>query len=153
MQRDIDTMLAAAPTLRGAHAGVLAIDTKTGTPLYQRNSDDTFRPASTLKLVVGSAALDKLGPDFRFTTSAALTNVSGQTSTLPRLVVTAGADPFLMPGDLDGLVAAAAKAGIGSQAIVQIESPFASFPPYPDGWTWDDFAYGYAPRRHELHPR
>ncbi len=146
LQRDIDALLAAAPTLRGAHVGLLAIDTKTGAPLYQRNADDAFRPASTLKLVVGSAALDKLGPDFHFTTSAALTNVSGQTATLPRLVVTAGADPFLMPADLDGLVAAATKAGIGTQAIVQIVSPFASFPPYPDGWTWDDFAYAYAAR-------
>jgi D-alanyl-D-alanine carboxypeptidase/D-alanyl-D-alanine-endopeptidase (penicillin-binding protein 4) len=114
---------------------LLAIDTKTGTPLYQRNAGDAFRPASTLKLVVGSAALDKLGSDFHFTTSAALTNVSGQTSTLPRLVVTPGADPFLVPGDLDALVAAAGKAGIGTQALLEIDSPFRSIPTAGRGTT------------------
>ena len=36
---------------------------------YERDADDEFQPASTLKLLVGSVALEKLGSTYRFTTS------------------------------------------------------------------------------------
>lgn len=59
---DLDAILAANPTIRGAHVGIRAVDTKTNAVLYSRSGDDEFQPASTLKLLVGSAAIEKLGP-------------------------------------------------------------------------------------------
>ena len=65
---NVDIALASGKALRGAHVGIYAIDARDGRVLYERNQDDAFQPASTFKLLVGSAALDKLGPDFRFRT-------------------------------------------------------------------------------------
>ena len=66
---NIDVTLAGAATLRGAHIGLYAIDARDGHVLYERNADDAFQPASSLKLLVGSAALERLGPDYRFRTT------------------------------------------------------------------------------------
>jgi D-alanyl-D-alanine carboxypeptidase/D-alanyl-D-alanine-endopeptidase (penicillin-binding protein 4) len=72
LRADLDAMLANAPALRGAHYGVYAVDTATGALLYARGGDAEIQPASTFKLVVGSAALDRLGPQFRFRTTLSL---------------------------------------------------------------------------------
>src|SRR6185312_8682308 len=61
--------LFAAPTLHQAHAGALVVDAATGATLYSRNPNAAFIPASTMKLIVGSAALDILGDTFSFTTT------------------------------------------------------------------------------------
>ena len=72
LRTGVDSELANATALRGAHAGIYAIDARDGRVLYARNADDAFQPASALKLLVGSAALDKLGRDFRFRTRATI---------------------------------------------------------------------------------
>ena len=43
----------AAPVLSGAHVGLLAVDADTGAPIVAYNADDSFVPASTMKLLVG----------------------------------------------------------------------------------------------------
>ena len=45
------------------------IQTEDGLTLYEKNSDKNFIPASTLKLVTTSVALNKLGPGFQYVTS------------------------------------------------------------------------------------
>jgi D-alanyl-D-alanine carboxypeptidase len=59
----------AAPVLSGAHVGLLAVDADTGAPIAAYNADDSFVPASTMKLLVGSAALARLDPSFAYVTS------------------------------------------------------------------------------------
>ncbi len=41
---------------------------ESGHVLYSNNGEKMIRPASTHKLLVSAAALDLLGPDYRFTT-------------------------------------------------------------------------------------
>jgi D-alanyl-D-alanine carboxypeptidase/D-alanyl-D-alanine-endopeptidase (penicillin-binding protein 4) len=137
LQHDLDAMLDGATTIRGAHVGVLAIDTRTAVPIYLRNADDAFQPASTLKLVVGSAALDKLGTAFRFTTQ-------GYASAAGRaILLLAGGDPFLTTADLGGFAEAVAKLGVPRLALAVDASRYDS-QAHALGWTWDDFAYSYA---------
>lgn len=142
---DLDAMLAseATGTLRGAHVGVYAIDTASGAVLYARAADDEFQPASTLKLVVGSAALEKLGAAHRFHT--ALVAVGDGPAT--RLVLRAGGDPLLSKDDLDRAIATVAASGIGplSRDLAIDDSRYDRVA-YPAGWTWDDFPYAYAPK-------
>ena len=139
--RDLDAMLAAAPTLRGAHVGLLVLETRSGAELYARNADDAFMPASTFKLLTGSAALALLGPAHRFRTEALLDRAHAQ------LVLRGGGDALLQAADLDAM----ARALRGSGGIPPIErvivdaSAFESAP-YPPGWSWDDFPYAYAAR-------
>jgi D-alanyl-D-alanine carboxypeptidase/D-alanyl-D-alanine-endopeptidase (penicillin-binding protein 4) len=137
LQRDLDAMLDSAATIRGAHVGVLAIDTKSGVPIYQRNAEDAFQPASTLKLVVGSAALDRLGTAFHFTTQ-------GYASAASRaILLLAGGDPFLTTADLGGFAEAVAKQGV-PRLVFALDASRYDSQAHAMGWTWDDFAYGYA---------
>jgi D-alanyl-D-alanine carboxypeptidase/D-alanyl-D-alanine-endopeptidase (penicillin-binding protein 4) len=157
LQRDLDATLTGAPALRGAHAGVLVSDARTGATLYGRNADDEFQPASTFKLVVGSAALEKLGEDYRFRTTASLARVGKLPGSVRNgvlrgaLVVRGGGDPFLSVRDLDNLALAIAQRGIKHiRGPLLIDASRYDRAPYPPGWTWDDFTYDYAAKASAL---
>ena len=62
----IDSVTSAAP-LHRTHWGVLAVAAD-GTRLVELNADKLFITASNLKVVSTAAALDLLGPDYRFRT-------------------------------------------------------------------------------------
>ncbi len=142
----VDAALAGAKTLRGAHAGILAVDARDGRVLYERNADDLFQPASTFKLLVGSAALDKLGPDFRFRTDVLANGTVAGGVLDGELVLRGGGDPFLNAADLEAAAAAVASAGITRVARgVSVDDSHFETPGYLPGWSWDDFAYYYAP--------
>ena len=147
LARDLDAQLGAAPTLKGAHLGVLAIDARDGTVLYARNPDDALMPASTFKLLTGSAALDRLGPAFRFRTTAAIDGTLAGGVVHGRLVVRGGGDPLLRAADLEDLAATLARSGITKIAgPLEIDASYFADPPYMPGWSWDDFPYYYAPK-------
>jgi D-alanyl-D-alanine carboxypeptidase/D-alanyl-D-alanine-endopeptidase (penicillin-binding protein 4) len=137
LRRDLDAMLVNAPAIHGAHIGVLAVDTKSGSPLYERNAGDAFQPASTLKLVVGSAALEKLGPAFHFTTRGYVAASS------PAILLLGGGDPFLTTADLSAFADSIAQLRLPSVSLAVAAGRYDAQPHAP-GWTWDDFAYDYA---------
>jgi D-alanyl-D-alanine carboxypeptidase/D-alanyl-D-alanine-endopeptidase (penicillin-binding protein 4) len=138
LDADLDALLEGSAALRGAHAGVVALDTASGAVLYARHADDAFQPASTLKLVAGSAALDRLGPAFRF--RSALERVADG-SRPASFVFRMGGDPTLSPADLAGAADAVAAGPVGA---VYVDDSAFERAPYPAGWTWDDFGEDYA---------
>ncbi|MDB5073662.1 MAG: dac, partial [Candidatus Eremiobacteraeota bacterium] len=142
---NVDAALAGAKVLRGAHVGIYAI-ARDGRVLYRRNADDLFQPASTFKLLVGSAALDTLGASFRFRTEAVANGAVEDGKLNGALVLRGGGDPFLNAADLDAAAAAVANAGITrvSGGLLIDDSHFEP-PGYLPGWNWDDFSYYYAP--------
>jgi D-alanyl-D-alanine carboxypeptidase/D-alanyl-D-alanine-endopeptidase (penicillin-binding protein 4) len=147
LRADLDALFAADPGVRGAHAGLLAVDPRDGTVLYERLADEAFVPASTLKLLVGAAALAQLGAGYRFHTVALLSAVPVAGVERGPIVVQGGGDPLLGAADLDGLAAAAYAAGVRSFAgapAVSVDDSLFERAPYPPGWVWDDFPYGYA---------
>ncbi len=141
LDADLDATLAMAPGLRGAHVGVLAVDTATGNVLYERHADEAFQPASTLKLLVGSVALDRLTPAFAWTTTAAL-RAPASAASAPDAVLFPSGDPTLATRDLDDAAAALPVSKIGN---VLIDDSAFDDRPYAAGWTWDDFGEDYAP--------
>ncbi len=146
LDANVDIALASGKALRGAHVGVYAIDARDGRLLYERNQDDAFQPASTFKLLVGSAALDKLGPNFRFRTDVVAGGDVANGVLQGELVLRGGGDPFLNAKDLDAAAAAVAAAGIvRATGGVRIDDAHFEAPGYLPGWNWDDFAYYYAP--------
>ncbi len=64
----IDAILS-RPPMDGVHWGVLLVDAETGGILYERNAHLRFVPASNMKIPVTAAALDRLGPEFRYRTA------------------------------------------------------------------------------------
>lgn len=67
-----DTARQIEKLLRGPlRVGVTAIyvaNAKTGAPLFAVNADDALNPASNIKMLSTAAALDLMGPDFRYAT-------------------------------------------------------------------------------------
>jgi D-alanyl-D-alanine carboxypeptidase/D-alanyl-D-alanine-endopeptidase (penicillin-binding protein 4) len=139
LARDLDGLLTSAATLRGAHVGLLVIESRSGEALYARNADDAFVPASTLKLLTGSVALTQLTPRFRFQTQALLDAADAT------LYVRGGGDPLLRAADVDALAQSVRAAGIHALvAGVKIDASASEAARYPPGWSWDDFPYDYA---------
>ncbi|HEY5426748.1 MAG TPA: D-alanyl-D-alanine carboxypeptidase/D-alanyl-D-alanine-endopeptidase [Candidatus Tumulicola sp.] len=143
-QSPIDAALA-TKTLAGAHVGVLAVDAASGAVLYARNPDDDFVPASTLKLVVGSAAIARLGVSFRFTTTVASAGSIANGTLQGDLYLRGGGDAQLSLEDLDAAAAAVTAAGLRhvSGAVVGDATRYDA-PRYPPGWSIDDIPYEYA---------
>ena len=123
-----------AATLRGAQIGFLAVDTMRGKTLNQRNPDQEFIPASNFKLIVGSTALEKLGPAFAFRTQVLRDGTT--------LYLRGGGDPLLSIAELQSAARTSADATIGN-----VVTDISYFEPqgYLPGWAWDDFPYYYSP--------
>lgn len=82
------------PDYAAARWGVLVADAQTGEPVYARNADRLFTPASTTKLYTCAAALVALGPDHTFTTKVVRRGDVGLSGTLKGdLILVASGDP------------------------------------------------------------
>jgi D-alanyl-D-alanine carboxypeptidase/D-alanyl-D-alanine-endopeptidase (penicillin-binding protein 4) len=146
LRSKLATAFASAAAIRGAHVGFYAVDARDGSPLYARTPDDEYMPASTLKLLVGSVALARLGTQFRFHSQAFVTGSLTDGVQDGPLVLRGGGDPFLRSADLADLAGAVAAAGVKRIAGgVRIDSSYFDARPYPPGWVWDDFPFYYAP--------
>ncbi|MCA1628165.1 MAG: D-alanyl-D-alanine carboxypeptidase/D-alanyl-D-alanine-endopeptidase [Acidobacteria bacterium] len=55
---------------KAARWGILVVSLRDGRTLYARNQEELFVPASNMKLYTTAAALELLGPDYRWRTSA-----------------------------------------------------------------------------------
>lgn len=53
------------------HTGVMVVDLDTGATLFEHRADETFNPASVTKAVTTAAAMEALGPGYKFKTRIA----------------------------------------------------------------------------------
>jgi len=141
---DIDALLRDAPALRGAHSGLLLVDVQTGAVLYARNADDAFIPASTLKLLTGSAALETLGTAFRFRTEAYVTDPVESGFLRGTLHVRGSGDTLIDDSALHDLAVTLRAAGIRRISGGVHGDRVPGEQRYLPGWSWDDFPYDYA---------
>ena len=117
----------------GRNAVVFVVDERDRV-LVDVDGGKSFLPASTIKLFTAFAALDELGPDFRFQTRFFLDG--------DELVVRGLGDPFLVSEELDVIVAALARrlAGRKLTGIVVDDSYFAPEVRIPGvGRTWNPY--------------
>lgn len=90
----------ADPALPRAFWGITVVDVASGRVIASRNADLNLMPASTLKLVTTAAALDALGPDFRYTTTLHHVGPEARGGTLSGDLVLRGAgDPSFGSSD------------------------------------------------------
>jgi D-alanyl-D-alanine carboxypeptidase/D-alanyl-D-alanine-endopeptidase (penicillin-binding protein 4) len=142
LARDLDRIVAAAPTLAAAHVGLLVANAADGRVLVARNADQAFQTASTLKLLTGSAALERLGPDYRFATTLLRAPLPGGGDVL---ILHGGGDPLLHYADLDAAADAARAAGVSRAAVMLDESHDDPAGRRGPGWSFDDALAYYAP--------
>jgi serine-type D-Ala-D-Ala carboxypeptidase/endopeptidase (penicillin-binding protein 4) len=62
------SQVVSGPALSSARVGVLVTSLDTGQEIYASGADELLNPASNVKLFTASAALARLGPEFRFDT-------------------------------------------------------------------------------------
>ena len=133
-----------APALRGAYVGLLAIDTVRGTMLYSRNADDAFTPGSTFKLLVGSAALQNLGPDFRFVTTLASDAPPKDGVLSGNLYLHGGGNAHLSAADLHAAALAAFSRRHSARRWRDVvDASHYDAQSFAPGWTVDDLPYEY----------
>ncbi len=95
LRNPIDRLLD-AKSFKNGFWGVHVVDIESGHVLYARNAGKSFVPASNTKLYTTAAALDLLGPDYRFETSLYIDGTVDDKGVLDgNLIVRGGADPTL----------------------------------------------------------
>jgi D-alanyl-D-alanine carboxypeptidase/D-alanyl-D-alanine-endopeptidase (penicillin-binding protein 4) len=125
----------------------------TGRVLFEENAHKLVRPASNMKLYTIATALDRLTPDFRFTTSVYARSKPDNDGVLKDdLTIYGRGDPSLAArfnkGDyvkgIDELAARIAAAGIKRiDGDLIGDETFFSGPPYGSGWEWEDLTWYY----------
>jgi D-alanyl-D-alanine carboxypeptidase/D-alanyl-D-alanine-endopeptidase (penicillin-binding protein 4) len=93
----------------GGHVGAAVVDVDTSATLGAADEHRALNPASNTKILTAAAALDKLGPDFRFTT-ALFGRVEG--GRVAPLVLRGDGDPSLRTQDLWQLASALRQLGV-----------------------------------------
>eukprot|EP01034_Spumella_vulgaris_P015225 gene15225-19443_t len=110
-EQALDQLLA-DPALAGASVSLMVRDARSGNTLYQHNPRTRLVPASSLKLLTTAAAMDVLGPQYRFSTQL-LSNGSQQgTRLLGNLYLRGLGDPTIQWADYQALAASLAAQGI-----------------------------------------
>ena len=146
LRLDLDQILA-DPRVDGSHAGVVVRDPETDEVLYSRQADDRATPASNMKLLTSAAALEALGPDYRFRTEV-LTSAEQQGAVLQGdLHLRGTGDPTVLAADYDALAARIAESGIREvQGKVLADATWFDDVQLGTGWAWDDEPYYYSAR-------
>lgn len=136
--------LTTMPAIRGAHLGFYAVSTSTGAVLYARAADQGFVPASTLKTITGSVALDRLGPQFRFQTTV-LGDAGSDGDVHGDIVLRGGGDPLLSARDLDAAAAALAASGVDTiEGGIALDLSAFDREPFAPGWMIEDLPFDYS---------
>ncbi|MEQ9811413.1 MAG: D-alanyl-D-alanine carboxypeptidase/D-alanyl-D-alanine-endopeptidase [Azospirillaceae bacterium] len=97
-----------------ARVGYVVFDLETGERLAERDADGLFIPASVIKLPTAIAALDILGPDYRFRTSLHTTGQVNDGVLDGDVILRGGGDPFLFSDHLQLLAQRLSGGGIRS---------------------------------------
>ena len=150
LEERLNALVATSPAI--GFAGIHVVEAATGKTLYQRNQDRLFLPASNLKLLTSALALERLRPDYRFTTRV-IREASGN------IVLLGSGDPSLSgriyPYRKDQDVGPPLQAielmadAIAARGIMRIDGDIVGddrlFPwdPYPPSWTQDDTLRDY----------
>ena len=138
-----------------AHLGVLVYSLDNNDFLFSLNEKQNFVPASTLKLLSTSAALDYLGSDFHYKTEIFLDGeIQSNGEFIGDLVVKSNGDPSisnLFSNKIDDIfetwIKDLEKLGIVSiRGNIIADDSYFEDDNYPIGWAYDDLKYYYAPQ-------
>ena len=156
--REAITAMVETPAFANAHWGVLIVDVVAGDTLYSRNAGKLFMPASNLKIITGSVALARLGPQWRWRTPVVATGPVVNGVLRGDLGVIGSGDPSISDrvlGDAMRPLRAIADS-LAARGVKRIAGRvLAMGDAFPDsthgfGWAWDDFEFGYSAGIDEL---
>jgi len=148
--------IVARPEFASSNLAIKVASLDTGRVMLEENAGKWMQPASNMKLYTVAAALDRLGPDYRFVTSVYAPARADASGTIRGdLVVYGRGDPsyatrFNGANDtdyyrgIDDLATRITAAGVRRVEgdLVGDESYFTGGP-LPAGWEWDDLQWWY----------
>ena len=150
--RDRLERLLADPALERAHAGLVVQDAASGEILFDRAGEKRFTAASVAKLVTSVVALDRLGPDHRWTTRLVGTGPVEEDTLRGDLWLVGGGDPSLTREEV--LEWARRIRGAGIRRVAgDVVADDRAFPggPWGRGWMWEDLLSGWGAGVSALH--
>ncbi|MEW6267385.1 MAG: D-alanyl-D-alanine carboxypeptidase [Thermodesulfobacteriota bacterium] len=100
-----------------AREGAVSLADAAGRPLFEYNPDKPLVPASTIKILTAAAALELLGPDYRFTTEFRLTPEKD-------LHVIGRGDPYLISEEIEVLAEELRKKGLVKVRHLGLDNSF-----------------------------
>ena len=150
LQAKIRQRMSASEVRRG-RVGIKIVSLSTGKVVFENDADKYFMPASNMKNFTVAAALERLGPDFKFVTSVYANAKPDATGTIKGDLRVYGRGDISIStafnnGDyykgLDNLVDKIAAAGVKriEGDLVGDESYFKGFA-LPATWEWDDLQW------------
>ena len=155
----IEALLRRTEARRGLW-GIEVVRLSDGNVLFTRNAEHLFLPASNMKLFTTAAAMERLGPDFRFRTTVEAEAAPDSSGRVGDLFLVGRGDANLgnrvLPGQsrsgpqepadavLQTLADQVAARGVREVAgrLVADDSYFL-FEPYSHGWDQEDLQWGY----------
>ena len=142
------------PEFDRATWGVVVQSLDNGEVIYRRNAERLVMPASNMKLLTSSAALVRLGADYRYRTTVLARGARRGDTLAGDLVVEGRGDPAFSlhaSGGTDVLASLRPWADSlrthGIRAVagrVVGDGSWFTDPPLGRGWAWDDLAESYA---------
>ncbi len=138
LEREINYILNRSNTPRTIK-GIEIYSRKNKKVLFQTNSGLLLNPASNLKIVTTSFALQNLGSNFKFKTRLIATGPRNGNAIEGDLLVAACGDPIISHADLDSIAKIVSQSGIrifGGNLVIDV-SRFDSLG-WGSGWMWDD---------------
>jgi len=144
-----------------AHWGIQVVSLDTGKAIYSRHEHQLFTPASNTKLFTTAAALEGLGPDFKFRTTVESAALPDKLGRIPGDVILVGrGDPNLSGRQLpyqgrtertggplralDLLADQVAERGVRYvDGDVVADDTYFVFERYAEGWSQDDLLWYY----------
>ena len=142
LTQTLDTLLDNNPAAKRTTLTLKVIDLQTGEVLYDRGGDKLLIPASNLKIYTAAAALDLLGPDYRWTTELLTTAKIKHGVCKGNLIIRGDGDPMLDTQQLaamaDSLVNDRKIKQINGTIVVQTNPRWKNLPLKGPGWMWDD---------------
>ena len=143
----------ARPELRRGSVGIKIASLSTGKVIFEENAERYFMPASNMKSFTIAAAIEKLSPTFKFTTSVFANSQPDANGTIKGDLTVFGrgdisnSTAFYESDYYKGLDAIADK--IVQAGVKKIEGNLIGDDSYfsgsaiPSGWEWDDLQWYY----------
>ena len=146
-------MILEGPESQNAWWGVSVVDLATGDPVFEHNADRNFITASGAKLFTTAAALDQLGPEYRYETRIYSDGAIEEGTLKGNIVVRGSGDPSIGSEYTDGSRLqvfyswADQLLELGVQRItgnIIGDDNIFDDTPLGFGWAWDDIVWGYS---------
>ena len=138
---DILTLSSKPPT---SSVSVAIWDLTNNKSTYTYNAHQFMLPASTQKLFIASSSLNKLGPDFHYTTTIETNGKIVNGTLRGNLYIRFDADPSLTTKELYALLEQVKVSGIKKiTGNVLLSAPLKK-PARAKGWVWDDLGICYS---------